>query len=64
MNMERAQYIQWSAGIFALIAAVHVWRLFAGWEAIVAGWPVPLWVNGIAFLIAGYLAYQGWRLSR
>ncbi len=64
MHMEREQYIQWSAGIFAVIALVHAWRLLAGWEVIVAGWPVPLWVNVVAVIVAGYLAYQGWKLSR
>lgn len=62
--MERGQYIQLTTWIFGIIALIHAWRLLAGWEAVVAGWPVPLWVNGVALLIAGYLAYQGWRMGR
>lgn len=62
--MERAQYIKWTAWIFAIIAVVHAWRLLAGWEVVVANWPVPLWVNVVGVVVAGYLAYQGWKLKR
>lgn len=50
--------------IFSLIALLHVLRLVFGWEAIIGGWAVPTWLSWVAMLIAGYLSYQGFRLSR
>ena len=62
--MERAQYIQWTTWIFSIFALVHAWRLLSGWGAVVAEWDVPRWVSGVAVIVAGYLAYQGWKLKR
>ena len=50
--------------IFSLITLLHVLRLVFGWEAIIGGWAVPTWLSWVAMLIAGYLSYQGFRLSR
>ncbi len=47
--------------IFLVIAALHLVRILMGWEAIIAGWQVPLWVSGVAVVVAGYLGYQGIR---
>ena len=53
-----------AGAIFAMIAVLHLLRLLLGWEAIVGGWPVPMWVSWTALVIAGFLAYQGLRFSR
>ena len=50
--------------IFLLIAILHALRLAYGWPAVIGGWAVPMWLSWAALIIAGYLAYQGFRLSK
>jgi hypothetical protein len=50
--------------IFLLVAVMHVLRLAFKWEVVLNGWSVPMWVSAVAFLIAGYLGYEGVQLSR
>ena len=52
------------AGLFFLLVAVlHALRLALGWQATVDGWNLPLWVSWVGLAIAGYLAFEGLRLS-
>jgi hypothetical protein len=48
--------------IFLLIGLLHLLRVLYGWDAIVAGWSVPIWISWVALVVAGYLAYEGFRL--
>ena len=51
--------------IFLVIALMHVLRLVLKWEAAVNGRTMPmLWASWAAIVVAGYLAYEGFRLSR
>jgi hypothetical protein len=50
--------------IFLLIALGHVLRLAFGWKATIAGQSIPTWVSWIAFVIAAYLASEGFRQAR
>lgn len=50
--------------IFFLIAVLHVARLVYGWEAMIGGWVVPMWLSWVALVIAGFLAWHGWRLGK
>ena len=50
--------------IFLLVALGHLLRLALGWHAVVNMWAVPMWVSWVAILIAGFLAFEGFRLSR
>ena len=47
-------------GLFSLIAVLQLLRLILGWEVTVDGLSVPVWVSGIAFVIAGGLAVTVW----
>ena len=50
------------AGVFlALMAAVHLLRLFAGWEVTVVGFVIPVWWSALGLLIPGGLALMLWR---
>lgn len=51
-----------SGVIFAVVALLHVVRLVAGWEGMIAGVTIPMWASGIAVVVASYLAYEGFRL--
>jgi hypothetical protein len=53
-----------TATLFSLITLLHALRLLRGWQVTIGDIVVPLWVSWIGLVIAGYLAYQGVRLSR
>jgi hypothetical protein len=50
--------------IFSLIAIGHLIRMFFGWEVMINGIYIPLWVSGIAIVIFVELAYMLWRESQ
>jgi hypothetical protein len=50
--------------IFSLIAIGHLIRMFFGWEVMINGIYIPLWVSGIAVVIFVELAYMLWRESQ
>ncbi len=47
--------------VFALVALVHLVRIIQGWEVIVNGITMPLWVSVVGTIIAGGLAILIWR---
>ena len=50
--------------VFSLVAALHVLRLIFGWEAVINGMVIPMWVSVVGVLIAGGLTVMLWRESR
>jgi len=50
-----------AVAFLALIALVHLLRLFTGWEIIVVGFVVPVWWSAFGLLVAGGLALMVWR---
>jgi len=53
-----------ATAVFSLIALGHAIRLLFGWHITVENIVVPVWISWIGLVIATYLAYQGFRLSR
>ena len=49
--------------VFLLIALGHLLRVVLGATFIVKDVAVPIWASAVAVVIAGYLAFQGFRLS-
>lgn len=49
---------------FALIALMQLLRFILRWEVTVNGVAVPVWVSGIACVIAAGLAVMLWRETR
>lgn len=49
-----------SGVFFTLLALVQLTRVVLGWPVRVAGLQVPIWVSGVAFVIAG--AFAVWAL--
>ena len=47
--------------VFALVAVAHLLRLFYGWEVVVAGAVIPMWVSWLGLVVAGGLAVMIWR---
>ena len=53
-----------SVALFSLIALLQLLRFTLGWEVTVNGVTIPVWVSGIAFVIAAGLAVMIWREAR
>ena len=53
-----------AAVVFALIALMQLLRFTLRWQITVSGVIVPVWVSGIAFVIAAGLAVMLWREMR
>ena len=49
---------------FSLIALLQLLRFILGWEVTVNGVTVPIWLSGVAFVIASGLAVMVWRETR
>ena len=50
--------------LFLLVALGHVLRIAFRASVVIQNTSIPMWVSWIAFVVAGYLAYEGIRLSR
>lgn len=53
-----------AVAFLSLIALLQLARFLLGWVIMVHGVVIPVWVSGIAFVIAGVLAIMLWRESR
>jgi hypothetical protein len=61
--MKQGAFLLVTSSIFALIALLHALRLIYGWNVTIGEWAAPVWVSAVGFLIAGYLACQGFILK-
>jgi len=50
--------------VFSLVAVLHLLRLIFGWEVIISGIVIPLWVSVAGFIIAAGLAVLLWKETR
>jgi len=50
--------------IFLIVAIGHAMRLAFRWEAMMGGWVVPMGVSWVGVFVAGFLAFEGLKLSR
>ena len=50
--------------VFGLVALVHVLRIVLGWSVVIQDLSVLMWPSGLAVVVFGYLAYEGFRLAR
>ncbi len=50
--------------IFSLVAVLHVLRLIFGWQAVIDGLVIPMWVSVVGLIIAGGLAIMLWREAK
>ena len=62
--MSQKTFFLISGVVFSLVAVLHALRLALSWEAVIGGWIVPSWVSGVALLVAGYMAYTAFSLSK
>ena len=62
--MTRQIFSLVTAMLFSLIALLHAIRLAQGWHVTIGDIVMPVWVSWIGLVIAAYLAYEGFRLSK
>jgi len=53
-----------SAIVFAIIAFLHLIRIILRIEATIANRQIPIIISAIAVILASYLAYENWKISK
>ncbi|MAG12808.1 hypothetical protein CL630_03285 [bacterium] len=61
--MKKKDYFLVTAIVFLAIFALHGLRVVFNWEAVIAGWVVPMWFSWAIVVIAGYLSYTGFLIA-
>jgi len=59
--MDQKTFTLIAGAIFAVVALLHLLRVYMAWPVIIGAWTVPMWVSWIAFVVAGGLSYFGLR---
>jgi hypothetical protein len=49
--------------IFAVVALVHLLRLYFGWPVQIGDWSVPMWVSWFGLIVTGALSVAGLSLA-
>jgi hypothetical protein len=49
--------------IFAVVALLHLLRIYMGWPIVIGSWTAPMWVSWIGLIVAGGLSYFGLSLA-
>ena len=62
--MSREKYIKLTAIIFAIIAFAHLARLVGGWRVTICNVEIPVWASAFGVLLAGVLAWSGFKISK
>ena len=62
--MTTKGYLLATAVLFSVIAVLHVLRIVYRWPVSIDGWSPDLWVSWAGVVLAGFLAWQGFRLAR
>lgn len=61
--MDQKTFALVAGVIFALVALMHVLRLFMGWPLVIGSWSVPMWLSWVGLVVAGGLSVLGLRLA-
>jgi len=63
--MTRAKpFTMISAIIFAVVALIHLYRLFTHFQVILGSHTVPMWMSYVGIIVPGVLALMLYRESR
>lgn len=62
--MTRKLYLRIAGAIFGVVAMLHALRLLLGVQVVIGGSTYPMWLSWIGPFTAGYLSFEGFRLSR
>ena len=63
--MNRAKPFTWiAAAIFALMAIIHIIRLFTNFHIVVGTHSIPMWVSYVAIVVTAFLSWMLCREAR
>ena len=60
----RKPFTKTATTLFAVAAALHIARLFFGWDAQIGGVAIPHWPSVIVVILAAAMAWGLWKESR
>jgi hypothetical protein len=63
ISMDWKTFSLVSGSIFAVVALLHLLRIYMDWPIVIGDWSVPLWVSWVGLVVAGGLAFFGLRLA-
>ena len=61
--MDQKKFLVMVGAIFALVALLHLLRIYMGWTVVIGDWTMPMWLSWIGLVVAGGLSYFGLRLA-
>ena len=61
--MKQKTFNKIAAIVFLFAGALHLVRVFAGWDMVIDGFLVPVWVSLLVGIITIYLAYTAIRIK-
>ena len=59
--MSKTSFNKIAGLIFAIIAVLHGARMVYGWQAVIGNVTIPVWISGVAFILAAFLAYTAFK---
>lgn len=63
--MSNSKPFTWiAAAVFAVMAIVHLIRLFTHFQVIIGSHHIPQWVSYVGFLVAAFLSWMLYREAR
>ena len=57
--MDQKKFLVMVGAIFALVALLHLLRIYMGWTVVIGDWTMPMWLSWIGLVVAGGLSYFG-----
>ena len=61
--MDQKKFLVMVGAIFALVALLHLLRIYMGWTVVIGDWTMPMWLSWIGLVVAGGLSYFGLRFA-
>ncbi len=62
--MSKSNFIFVDSIMFSLLGFGHLLRVLMGWEVVVGHYIVPVWLSWASILVALYLGFQGFMLTK
>jgi hypothetical protein len=60
----RKPFTMIAVGIFTFVALAHLCRLYQGWDIVIAGNTIPMWVSIHGAIVPAALAYLLWHEAK
>ena len=63
-SMSQKAFLTTAGIIFSVIGILHLLRAILGWDAIIGSFSIPAWFSWLGIVVAAFLAYNAFSLSR